>query len=241
MDCVTVIEPCHDDDCSGLDEVTALLPNGRIWSIDRGGTYAGFVKALGHVKTDINQAICQVWNELDPCQSIALFDYWAALYKLPECVDQTQENLCLWIALLYDSSCPIGSLGFLNAAVDFVAPAAGITLTLNQDSFAGEWQGDSPCVDSNSLVVSAPAASFFYEEVSRDYPHEAQDGENACRTYFIPEIECLRYKVFPFGLSVGYQTDTANPNGSAIFNVPVANIAEKPQTFIDCGQECANI
>ncbi len=236
MECFT-IEPCHNRNCDGLDEVVSLLPNGRIWHPDRGDLYGRWIHALGHVKTELNKRICQEFNELDPCKSVRLFGYWAKVYSLPECVPQTSEKLCDWIDLIY-GDCPIGSLGFYRRAIDFVAPGKGIELNVNlQGVGANCWCADSFCADNNAIVITAPPTAFYYDQTILDEIGEMQDGEN-CRRYFIPEIECLRRCVFPFGLSLGYKTNPISPNGADIYNVPIQNIADYPIRHSTCDAEC---
>lgn len=231
-----IIEPCHDRDCDGYDEVLALLPPGRIWNPSRGGVYGNYIRALGDIKTELNKRICQEYRELNPCTADRLLAYWAGVYSLPPCVPQTAEKLCEWIALL-QGDCPIGSLGFLRRAIEFVAPGKGITIDVTYPDIGANCPcPDSPCADNNPLVVTAPPAAYFYETVDIDGPVEWQDGEN-CRVYFIPEIECLRPCIFPFGLGVGYKTDPIGPDGQDIYGVPVANESVKPKWQRACTTE----
>ncbi len=206
--CKPLIEPCHSGECDGFNEVVQLLPQGQIWNPDRGGVYGAYIQALGHIKTELNKIICQEWNELNPCSSKRLFGYWAEFYKLPPCIEQTGDKLCEWIDLLYNQDCPIGSLGFLRKAIEFVLPNKGVEINVNLDSTATKWRSDDfNCADNNSIIITAPSKLFKYYEYKGDFPHtKIQDGVNLCRRYFIPEIECLRACIFPMGLSVGYKT-----------------------------------
>jgi len=230
------IEPCHTSDCSGLDEVLSLLPIGRIWDPSRGGVYGAYIQALGDIKTGLNGRICQEWNELNPCTADRLLPYWASVYSLPGCAPQTAASLCDWIALL-QGDCPIGSLGFLRRAIEFVAPGKGITINVTYPDIGANCPcPDSPCAANNPLIVTAPPAAYYYEVVPGDYPHEYQDGVNGCRSYFIPEIECLRPCIFPFGLGVGYQTNPIGPYGQDIYGVPDANELARPKWQRDCNK-----
>lgn len=237
--CPVALEPCHVELCDGLGEVVNLLPSGSLWSVERGGVYASYIRATGHIKSKLNERICQEQGELNPCTSVRLFDYWASVYSLPPCVSQDTDTLCQWIDLIYDPSCPIGSLGFYQRVIDFVAPAKGITISVNvPDIFSSELCATKPCADDNPIVITAPPACFFYDAECRDYPHEPQDGIDSNKQYFIPEIECLRRCVLPFGLSIGYKTDPTGPNGEDIFDVPVANEASFEHYLEKCGMEC---
>ena len=231
-DCLA-LEPCHDRECDGLDEVVSLLPQGRLWQPDRNDLYGRYIHALGHVKTELNQRICQEWREMNPCTSMRLLPYWIKVYSLPSCVAQTSEKLCEWIGIL-NGDCPIGSLGFYRRVIEFVAPGLGIEIDVNvADAGANCWCPSSDCADENPIVITAPASVFYYENSYVDGPMEYQDGEN-CRRYFIPEIECLRRCVLPFGLGVGYKTTVTGPLGQDIFGVSVANKANKPVHFVAC-------
>ncbi len=233
------IEPCHIRDCDGYDEVLALLPPGKIWNPDRGGTYGAYIRALGDIKTELNQRICQEWNELNPCTADRLLPYWASVYNLPGCALQDGQSLCEWIALLQDTDCPPGSLGFLRRAIEFVAPGAGIEIAVTYpDTGANCPCPDKPCADANPIVITSPAENYYYAIVPGDFPHESQDGANGCRQYFIPEIECLRPCIFPFGLGVGYKTDPIGPDGQDIWGVPDANIAPLPKWRRTCNYTC---
>lgn len=232
------IEPCHAHACDGYDEVVALLPPGRIWNPERGGTYGAYVRALGDIKGQLNARICQEWAELNPCTAVRLLPYWARVWSLPGCVAQTAGKLCEWIALV-QGDCPPGSLGFLRRAIDFVAPGKGITIAVSwPDAGANCPCPDKPCAADNPLVVTAPPGAFFYDLTERDFPFESQDGVNGCRDYFIPEVECLRACVFPFGLGVGYRTDPPGPDGQDIFGVPDANQLARPQWRRGCDPTC---
>jgi hypothetical protein len=227
------IEPCHTDECDGFDEVVRLLPRGKIWNPDRGGIYGGYISALGHIKTELNKRICQEWNEVNPCTSERLFSYWAKIYSLPACVDQTNEKLCEWIDLL-NGPCPIGSLGFIQAAVDFVAPGKGISISVNVgEPGAACCPEELQCAANRQIVVTAPPEAYFFETNAIDYPFEPQDAVS-CRVYFIPEIECLRSCVFPFGLTLGYLTDSGGETGEEIFGVPDQNEMIRPIVFNQC-------
>lgn len=238
MDECAIIEPCHVGDCDGLDEVIALLPPGKLWDVNRGGVYGAYMHALGDIKTELNKRICQEWLELNPCTSERLFCYWADIYSLPKCVEHTQENLCEWIELLH-GDCPIGSLGFLRSAIEFAAPGKGITVEVSYPDLGANMPcADNTCAAENALLVTAPPEAFFYDTIDVDYPREPQDGVDGCRVYFIPEIECLRPCIFPFGLSVGYQTNPIGPAGEDIYGVPDANQAQKPQWQKGCLATC---
>ena len=235
--CLTV-EPCHDKPCDGFDEVARLLPKGRLWSLARDSEVSAYFKAVADVKTAINQCICQEWNELNPCLSKRLFDYWAKIYSFPvECVDK--ERFCDWVDLMENTDCPIGSIGFYKRVIEFVAPNKGITLQVNQPGMlAGVCQKVNPCADKNVLVITAPAECYFYENTpEQDCVEGIQDGLNPCRCYFIPEIECLRYYVLPFA-SLGYKTFEVDPNGADIFGVPEENVMDKPDYFYNPKRAC---
>lgn len=238
--CPATPEVCHNEPCDGIDEVAALLPTGRIWSIGRGGVYAGWMKALGCINLEMSTAICQEWAEVDPCTSSRLLPYWISVYSMPPCVDQTADNLCAWIDLITDPDCPVGSVGFYQRAIDFVLPAAGVTVEFADPSFEGVCsQIDSTCLEENFIQITAPPEVFYFEESIRDFPMDPQDPNNPCRCYFIPEIECLRYGVFPIGLSLGYQTDPRGPDNEQIFGVPDTNTQNKPQLFTsNCTLDC---
>lgn len=228
-----IIEPCHTQPCDAVDEVQRLLPNGRMWSLGRGDLIARSFLALAEVKQCVNEAICQEWAEQNPCTAVRLFDYWARLYCFPvECVER--ERFCDWVDLMEDRDCPIGSIGFYKKVIEFVAPNKGITLTVQHPGLlAGKCHVSDPAKPERSvLCVSAPPECFYWQQGDSD----AQDGENQ-RCYFIPEIECLRFYVFPFA-SLGYKTDTANPNGSPIFNVPDANVDVKPEFYYNPKRLC---
>lgn len=228
--CCDFVEPCHTKDCDGFDEVVKLLPKGQIWSPDRGGVYGAYIQALGHIKTELNQIICQEYNELNPCTSVRLFDYYAKLYKFPPCVEQTQERLCEWLDLI-NGPCPIGSQGFLRRAIEFVLQDDNFEIHFNLDQTAQTWQTDKICAEDNAIVITAPAKYFRYYEYDGDFVHELQDGVN-CRHYFIPEVECLRPCIFPIGLSVGYKT--LEPGKYNINNPPESDPLPRPEHTLIC-------
>ncbi len=244
MNC-SELEACATDDCSGLAEVIALLPSGGIWELKENGVYSSYIRAIGHVKTEINKAICQVWQENLPCKSIRLLDYWAKFYGFPPCVLLTGEKLCEWLDIILDPYCPPGSVGFLQAAIDFVLPPiAGVSQVTIQftsaDYFSNAGQ-NRPCAIDNSILMIADASLFRYDEfpgrsiLEQLYP---QDGVNGCLDYFIPEIECLRHGVFPFGLSIGYMTDDGGPDAVDIYGVGVGAYMQKPSDFYSCEGFC---
>ena len=217
------IEICHTEDCSGFDEVQSLLPKGRLWDITRNAQSSRLFRALGDIKTQLNRLICAEWDEIDPCKSNRLLPYHSEVYGLPKCVDQTAENLCKWITLITDETCPIGSVGFYQNAIDFVAPDKGISLSINTpENGKISWQSSSNLSCENVFVITAPSDVFRYETVGVDScdnrsPKRCsvpQDGFCPERYYHIPEIECLRKSVFPFGVSLGYRT-SGNTKGSA--------------------------
>ena len=227
-------EPCHTGDCSGIDAVRQLLPPGRLWDLGRPSEVSSWFQAVGQVQTEVNKCICQEWNELDPCKAIRLFPYWAKLYCLPDCVEQTPEKLCEWIALQESAQCPIGSIGYYKAVIEFVAPGKGIELDVKQPGLlAGKCLLDAACAKEAVIQITAPPECYFYEEIpDPECAGYIQDGVNPCRCYFIPEIECLRWYVFPL-VSIGYMTNPADPDGADIFGVPEENIAVKPAVFYD--------
>jgi hypothetical protein len=227
------LEPCHSGECDGFNEVLALLPQGKIWRPADSSVHGRFIAALGHIKTEWNQAICQVWGEANPCTARATFGYWAGVYGFPPCAPQTNAKLCEWIALL-DGPCPIGSLGFYQAAIDFVAPGAGITISKGTLANVDGWQGSNECTARNALVITAPAAAYRFTTVDVDAPFEDSD----CRIYFIPEIECLRKCVFPFGFGLGYRTTGAIDDG--VHGVPATAGATLPQLYYKCEVENCN-
>ena len=226
-------EPCHTGDCSGTDEVQRLLPPGRLWNLGNNALLSRSFQALGNVKTCINQAICQELAERDPCKAQRLADYWAGIYFFPiECADISR--LCEWVELVENPDCPIGSLAFYRAAVEFLASGKGITLSFNQPGLlAGKCLRDDLAQPQNNVIcVSAPADCYQWD----DSDLSVQDGENE-RCYFIPEIECLRYHVFPF-ISLGYKTDEINPNGAPIFGVADSAQSPKPSFFYNPKRRC---
>ena len=230
------IEPCHTGDCSGFDEVAALLPSGAIWNPDRGGVYGQYIAALGHIKTELNRLICGEWAEMNPCTSNRLLPYWQKVWCYPDCAPDTAESLCAWIELV-EGDCQPGSLGFLRRAVEFVAPGAGITIELNGEVPLGCCTS-SPCADNNRIIVTAPTEAYSWAAFESDGPLVLQDGEN-CRTYWIDEIECLRRFVIPIGTSLGYKTNPIGPDGQDIFGVPDANESELPEPIaINCSGAC---
>lgn len=237
--CCDYVEPCHGRECDGLDEVVQLLPHGRLWNPDRDGNYGAYIKALGHIKTELNKRLCQEWNELNSCTSERLFEYWADLYKFPKCVEQTGEKLCEWLELIY-GDCPIGSQGFIRRAIEFVTPGAGITVEFNFPDFqANCWCASNIfCADKNPIVISAPPEMFRYETIAGDYPHEVPDGADPCRKYFVPEVECLRNCVFPFGLGVGYKTNPIGPDSEDIYGVPEQPPMKSPRAIYTCSKMC---
>lgn len=231
-DCETS-EPCHDQPCDGVDEVQRLLPPGNIWDLSNGTQTAASFLALGDIKSAVNLAICQEWLENDPCQSVRLFDVWASIYSFPkECADQ--DRLCDWVEIMEDQECPIGSIAFYRRVIEFVAPDKEITLDVNQPGLlAGQCQVDDPANPSrNVLCITAPADCFEWEASDST----AQDGTND-RCYYIPEIECLRYYVFPFA-SLGYKTKIQNPDGWPIYNVPDSAEGVKPDYFYNPKPTC---
>lgn len=219
------IEPCHVGDCDGFNEVVALLPRGRIWEPSRGGVYGAYIQALGDIKTQLNQRICGEWDELDPCKANRLLPYWRKVWSLPDCVDD--DRICDWIALV-QGDCPPGSLGFLRAAIEFVAPGKGITIDVSYPDIGANCPCPTdPCADNNPIVITAPPEAYSWAESLDDEPIASQDDET-CREYWIDEIECLRRCVFPFGLAIGYKTNPIGPEGQDIYGVPLANEAERP-------------
>lgn len=242
--CCDFIEPCHADECSGLDEVAALLPSGRLWKIDDDRLMSRYFKAIGHVKSDFNALLCQLWAENNPCTADRMFDYWAQVYAFPSCVEQTNEKLCEWIELV-DFGCPKGSLGFLKQAVEFVAPGKNIQIELSFPDL-GECcpKADECDPEKNQLLITAPPECFYFDDrQGEDIDDFAGDDGCSGGVYFIPEIECLRCTVFPFGVSVGVQTNPTGPNGEQFHNVPPENLAEKPASCVitpnsDCKDNC---
>lgn len=235
--CISDIEPCHIDDCDGFNEVVSLLPNGPLWNPDRQSIYGQYIRALGHIKTELNRVLCSM-SDMLPCSSEWMFQHWAKVYKLPDCVEQTPEKLCEWLDILF-GDCPIGSLGFLRKVINFVNPNLVIDFELNvPDGFANGWKSDNLfCADNNILVIKTEAKNYRYYEFEGDYPHESADGTNACRRYFIPEVECLRPCIFPIGLSVGYKTiETGNYD---INNWEFAEIGERPKSSLIC--DCTGV
>ncbi len=228
--CDEPVAPCESGECSGFDEVVALLPKGQIWDVNRPSIYSQYVQALGHIKTKLNKIICQEYNELNPCKSKRLFSYWADFYKLPPCVEQSQENLCQWIELIYNQNCPIGSKGFLQKAVEFVLPNVDIKIEFNP-IHARRWRADSLCANNNAIVITTPVKHFNYYQYDGDFPHDRPDGEN-CRKYFIAKIECLRKCVFPMGASVGYKTSEKGRHD--INNWQNVTPAKPPQIYYQC-------
>ena len=230
--CITNLEPCHTDDCDGFDEVISLLPYGPLWSPDRRSIYGQYIRALGHIKTELNQMLCAM-ADMSPCSSEWMFKYWAKVYKLPDCVDQTPEKLCEWLGILF-GDCPIGSLGFIRKAINFVNPDLVFDITLNvPDGFANGWRSDDWfCADNNMLVFKTAAKNLRYFDFDGDYPHELADGVNACRRYFIPEVECLRPCIFPMGLSVGYKTTEIGEYD--INNWEVIELSTRPPLSLIC-------
>lgn len=229
-----IVEPCATAPCDAVEEVQRLLPRGRMWELGRGGPVANSFLALAEVKACVNAAICQEQKEGNPCESDRLFDVWAKIYSFPiECVDRSR--FCDWIDIMEDRDCPVGSIAFYQRVIDFVAPNKDLKLFVHQQGLlAGTCTVDFPGTPRrNILCIQAPRDCFFYEEGG----DALQDGENE-RCYFIPEIECLRYYIFPF-VSLGYKTKIPNPNGAPIYDVPVGNIAEKPSYFYNPKRECS--
>lgn len=239
-DCCTYLEPCHNQECDGFNEVLDLLPKGILWDPTRPSTYGKYVQALGHIKTEINIAICQELVEWDPCRAKRLFSFWAEMFKLPDCVDQTPEKLCEWLGIIYDKKCPIGSIGFLRKAIDFVDQDNNIQIRSNPRDFQAPcWcPSDRVCVDNNSIVFTAPPEEYAYYVNKLDRPSNAQDGIDPCKFYFLPAVECLRCCVLPFGLTIGYETDPRSPDGYPIYNVPEENVADRPECNVICREEC---
>lgn len=228
-DTLKPLERCHSDDCDGLNEVVKLLPSGGLWDISRDTSLSRHMKALGHAKSCINQRICQEFNESDPCKSVRLFDYWANRFGLPSCFPRTQEALCDWIDLINDDSCPVGSVGFLRKAVSLAIPEATFSHNLDCPSF-----GCMPCCDTTSqapFVISAPPELFYYEELCCYKSVPPQDGVNANRFYFIPELDCLKHEVFPVGFAVSAVTNPQGANGEPVFGVPEENLGESKFPF----------
>lgn len=227
MSACETVEPCHNNPCDGIDEVARLLPKGRLWSLSRDSQAARYFKALGAVKSEINRAICQEWDELNPCKTIRLFDYWAKIYCFPNCVEP--ERFCDWVELMEDRSCPVGSIGFYRKVIDFVLPDKSVTVDFRQRGLlASQCANDSPRAADNVICITAPADCYSYEASSDTF----QDGVNG-RCYFIPEIECLRFYVLPL-VSLGYKTTEINPNGSDIY-APEATAALKVNYYYDGG------
>ena len=247
MDCPAPLEPCHVGECDGLNEVIALLPPGQIWQIDRAGVYTNYIRALGHIKTELNKQICAIWGEVNPCTANQLLPFWADFYGFPECLPLTQVSLCKWLTIVNDPGCPIGTLGFLQAAIDFVLPPInGLSqakIAVNHtDYFGNSGHPESRCANGNTLVITGNPDIFRYQtrpNLSIFDSFDAQDGINGCRTYFIPEIECLRRCVFPLGLSVGYKTVTSGPNNVDIFGVPDTAQATRQPPYIICKELCS--
>ena len=116
-ECCEIIEGCHADDCSGFDEVSKLLPSGRLWDINRNSFVGKYFRALGYIKTRFSQLLCNEWDIVDPCKDTRLLPYHAAQYNLPKCVEQSGAMLCEWIKLISDPACPVGSIGFYKKAI----------------------------------------------------------------------------------------------------------------------------
>lgn len=170
-------------------------------------------------------------------------EFYLEVYALPPCVEQTAEKLAEWIEIVSDPSCPIGTVGFLKKAVEFVAPEKIIQITINKPTIFGlNWETSSPVADENFMVVRAKPEFFFYElfgdtecvEQNIQAGEILQDGINDDRRYFIPEIECLRACVFPFGMSLGYKTINDPVSEFDIADVPLANQANKAMSIRRC-------
>jgi len=220
MSClIKPIEPCHSEPCDGLDEVLSLLPKGALWDASRESTYSNYVRALGHIKSCWNARICQEWNELNPCTSVRLFDYWADLYSFPSCVDQTREKLCEWIDLLSDPDCPVGSVGFLSKAVEFFAPDIELTFVMDGIGEAGCLAG---CSCGVHIVLSAPPNLIYYDPSVIDNPNSEISIEKQLSGIFIPEINCIKNTIFPFGVPVLIAT-LPNNGDNSISGVPIEN------------------
>ena len=234
--CCDYVEPCHDGDCDGYDEIVRLLPKGALWNPARPGVYGQIIRFLGQWKTCLNQAICQEWCESDPCKARRRFPYFADKYSFPECVDQTNEKLCEWLALISDKECPPGSIGFLKRAIEFVKP--GLTVEVNRpEMLAAACCGDAQCATDNPIIISGPPDCFACSIMCFDGIRPAQDGANPCKRYFIPEIECIRDTIFPFGMGVGYLTNPQGPNGEEIFGV-VSDPIPEPKTKVITNLGC---
>ena len=247
--CCGRLEPCHSTDCSGIEEVEKLLPSGRLWNLARSSVAMKILCVLGDIKTVFNRIVCQEYNELNPCTAIRLLPYWADLYYFPaDCLELNQENMCKWVDLMEDKDCPPGSLGFYKRAIECVLPGKDIDVKFNpRGFFATAWHADYDEAFKNSLVITGPAECFSYERLRkancsdiefRTFDH-AQDGVNFDRRYFIKEIECLRGKILPWGLSLGYMT-TGSTGDPDIVGVSDENQSIRPEYFLDfdCEFEC---
>ena len=214
------LEPCHSDPCDGVEEIVKLLPQGDLWDVSKDTNLGAHFRALGDIKSYLNEIICQEWNEIDPCKSRRLFSYWADRLGYPACLPQCSEFLCDWIDLTNDPDCPVGSFGFLRRLIELVAPDVTVTFTNHFQDGKCEEQN---CICGAGIVLEASPNLFYYDTIDIDYPMDALDGKNVCRSYFIPEINCIRGMFFPIGKRVAYATNPRGVNGEQISGVPEGN------------------
>lgn len=230
IECCDITECCRADDCSGVDLIQSLLPNGPLWNMNAQTEHAAYWRATAEVFTELNKALCQEFAETNPCTSSRLLTMWAQVYCFPDCVELTTQRLCEFLALIFDPECPIGTIGFYKKVLAWVMCATDETcgpviLEVNQrGAHAAEWRADFESANENTFVVIAPPSCYMYDKVKD--------------CYFIPQVECLRRYVFPMGITLGYQTDPVGPNGEDVYNVPPENLGTKPQVYYECERQC---
>lgn len=219
-DCAGLTEDCHDQPCDGHNEVSALIRGlGPIFE-GRRGVIGQILAAMGAWKTCLNIALCREFCEDDPCKTVRHFARHARLWRFPSCVPQDNGTLCAWIALQTDPSCPPGTVGWLRKVIDFVMPDKSVSVEITPPKEISNCAADSAVAAENAIIITAPPECF---------KSALEAAGDRCRLrYFIPEIDCIRSSVLPFGVGIGLRTDPPGPNGEDIWGVTADPICPAP-------------
>lgn len=176
------IDPCGMADCDALVLVQSLLPRGRLWYIGRDrAVYDGFWSAVAEFFGDVSRSVCAEWCQAEPCTANRTLARWAAVWSYPtDCTALDTARLCEWIKIITCEARP-GSCAFVPRLLSFVG-LHGLTVEFDR--------GCGPVVDLRPEITIGGPASLF--------------AKDALGCPVIPEVECLRHRYFPAGVSVKY-------------------------------------
>lgn len=213
------IEPCGLSDCDALELVKALLPRGKLWNIGQNRpVYDGFWSAIAVFFSDVSNAVCGEWCEAEPCTSNRTLDRWAAIWSYPvDCAPLDTARLCEWISIITCEARP-GTCDFIPRLLGFVGldfltvefdRGCGPVVDMQPEITirgAARWFKAIECCDG---VIGSGSAAILANEIC-DTPFLDCGIDNiecnipACVGWVIPEVECLRKRYFPAGVTVRY-------------------------------------